>query len=95
MKSKVWRWLRVQLKEIERIEAQLRFVNPKSKIIYDASFRLKEEKVSDMSFDWLTSVFYSFGWSSWKIQMYEYGAIYLQIKQGLIQIKGVHFLYQL
>jgi hypothetical protein len=51
--------------------------------------------VSDMSFDWLTSVFYSFGWSSWKIQMYEYGAIYLQIKQGLIQIKGVHFLYQL
>jgi hypothetical protein len=41
----------VQLKEIERIEAQLKFVNPKSKILNDASFRLKEEKVSDMSFD--------------------------------------------
>jgi hypothetical protein len=40
----------VQLKEIERIGTQSKFVNPKLKTINDASFKLKEENVSDTSF---------------------------------------------
>ena len=40
----------MQLKEIRRIRAQLKFSNPKLKILNDASFRLKEERVSDMFF---------------------------------------------
>jgi hypothetical protein len=51
----------VQLKEIERIEAQLKFSNLKSKTLNDVSFRLKEEKVSDTSFSRLTPVIDSFG----------------------------------
>jgi hypothetical protein len=40
----------VQLKEIERIGTKSKFINPKLKTINDASFKLKEENVSDMFF---------------------------------------------
>ena len=46
----------MQLKEIGRIRIQSKFFNPKLKNLNDASFRLHEENVRDMSFDRLTSV---------------------------------------
>jgi len=51
----------MQLKEIRRIGAQLKFFNPKSKTLNDTSFRIKEENVSNMSFGHLVFVFDSFG----------------------------------
>jgi len=60
MKLKVWRQLLVQLKEIRRLEDQMKFVIPKSKTLSDAPFIFKVEKVSDTSFSWMTPIFYSF-----------------------------------
>jgi hypothetical protein len=70
----------VRLKEIGNIRAQLKFVNPKSKTLKDTSFRLKEEKVSDTSFDRLTFIFDSFDLSSYQLQMHECGVTNLQIE---------------
>jgi hypothetical protein len=49
----------MQLKEIERIEVQLKFTNPKSITLNDTSFRLKEENIYDTLFGRLTSIFNS------------------------------------
>jgi hypothetical protein len=43
-KLKVWRQLKVQLKAIWRIVAQLKFINLKSKTLNKASFRFNEKK---------------------------------------------------
>jgi len=51
----------MQLKEIGRIGAQLKFDNPKSITLNDISFRLKEENICDTLFGQLTSVFNSSG----------------------------------
>jgi hypothetical protein len=51
----------MQLKEIGRIGAQFKFVNPKSITLNDISFRLKEENICDTLFGRLTSVFNSSG----------------------------------
>jgi hypothetical protein len=53
------------------------------------SSRLNEKNVSDMSFNRLTSVFYSFGWSSWQLQKHEYRAKDLHIKEGWSSLAGV------
>lgn len=46
----------MQLKEIERIWTQFKFINPKLKTLNDALFKLNEEYVSYTSFSKLISI---------------------------------------